>query len=397
MSLKLKNCIYRFINQANEIIYIGKAKDLKQRLAGHRHLPEACYAERVRIEFTMFLTEDDMDLAERYYIPKHKPKYNVIWNQRFISLDLSRLDNVRWLVFGEDEFIREQLSASYEQISLEGEQKQLMLMEPLTKVERMTNQIKELTEEKTLIEVKLKTIQLALNNALDCFYRSDEMKIFTQKGYVFFRSYEGLLLAFVDSLASPIPQRKVAQASGEEAKACLNLFMEQERLEARLIELELELPALRKKRLKLALKDEYAQLPKELKDALLQSDCLSLDELVQKKLMDLSNQLWETTVSSLEEKGMIDKNEWLISIHSLFRYHPHKKETAWMKWLDPQIKSNQSFTPRTREFALAVIEQLIDRLQLTYPTLTEEIIFQEKKDLRTGEWLPEPVVVFKMK
>lgn len=93
----LRNCVYRFLNFKNEVIYIGKAKNLKQRLASHNHLPDECYKERVSIEFTMFSTEDEMDFAERYYIPKYKPKYNTMMNKRCINIDIAELDNKRWL------------------------------------------------------------------------------------------------------------------------------------------------------------------------------------------------------------------------------------------------------------------------------------------------------------
>ena len=29
----MKNCVYRFLNKDNEIIYVGKAKNLKNRLS----------------------------------------------------------------------------------------------------------------------------------------------------------------------------------------------------------------------------------------------------------------------------------------------------------------------------------------------------------------------------
>jgi excinuclease UvrABC nuclease subunit len=62
----MKNCVYRFVNENNEIIYIGKAKDLRNRINTHNHLPKECYEERTRIEYTSFETETDMDFAERY-------------------------------------------------------------------------------------------------------------------------------------------------------------------------------------------------------------------------------------------------------------------------------------------------------------------------------------------
>ena len=50
--------VYRFKNEENEIIYVGKTKNLKQRLSGHfgkqGHLPEKCYKEVRKVEFLTF-------------------------------------------------------------------------------------------------------------------------------------------------------------------------------------------------------------------------------------------------------------------------------------------------------------------------------------------------------
>lgn len=94
--MKLSNCIYRFLNQQGDVIYIGKAKDLQRRLKNHNHLPEECYKERVVVEFTIFETESDMDLAERYYIPKYKPKYNQMMAENMITVELSKFDSSKW-------------------------------------------------------------------------------------------------------------------------------------------------------------------------------------------------------------------------------------------------------------------------------------------------------------
>ena len=94
----MENCVYRFLNKLNEIIYIGKAKHLRQRLATHSHLPSECYAECVKIEYVSFETEQDMDYAERYFIPKYKPKYNTALGEKEVTFDLPSLDNGEWKV-----------------------------------------------------------------------------------------------------------------------------------------------------------------------------------------------------------------------------------------------------------------------------------------------------------
>lgn len=92
----MQNCIYRFINKIGEVIYIGKATYLKNRIRSHSHLPEECYKERVKIEYCFFETADEMDLAERYYIPKIKPKYNTSMINREINFSLQELDEKQW-------------------------------------------------------------------------------------------------------------------------------------------------------------------------------------------------------------------------------------------------------------------------------------------------------------
>lgn len=97
--MKIVNSIYRFLNKDNEIIYIGKAKDLKKRLSNHTHLTDECYQEKVKVEFTIFETEHDMDMAERYYIPKYKPKYNKVMQEHLTALDINKFDDAKWYTY----------------------------------------------------------------------------------------------------------------------------------------------------------------------------------------------------------------------------------------------------------------------------------------------------------
>lgn len=92
----MKNCVYRFLNKNNEVIYIGKAKDLDRRLYSHNHLPKECYSERVDIEYVEFNSESEMDIAERYYIPKYKPKYNTVWVNNEMNINISEFEDKKW-------------------------------------------------------------------------------------------------------------------------------------------------------------------------------------------------------------------------------------------------------------------------------------------------------------
>lgn len=78
----VKMYVYRFINSNNEVIYIGKAKDLKNRISHHTHLPKECYEERVKIEYIVCLNDDESAIYERYLINKLSPKYNTQYDNK---------------------------------------------------------------------------------------------------------------------------------------------------------------------------------------------------------------------------------------------------------------------------------------------------------------------------
>ena len=90
------NCIYRFLNKKGEVIYIGKATNLENRITNHRHLPKQCYEETETIEVATFNTEYDMDFAERYYVPKFKPIYNGMMRLSEITLNIKEFDEIKW-------------------------------------------------------------------------------------------------------------------------------------------------------------------------------------------------------------------------------------------------------------------------------------------------------------
>ena len=64
--LKIKNryFVYRFLNENNVIIYVGRTQNLQQRFIQHYHLNE----DVVKIEYIECQTEADMVWREIYYI-----------------------------------------------------------------------------------------------------------------------------------------------------------------------------------------------------------------------------------------------------------------------------------------------------------------------------------------
>ena len=123
------NCIYRFLNKNNEILYIGKAKELNSRMNTHTHLPKECYNQVVKVEYCSFDSEYDMDFAERYYIPKLKPKYNTVYNNKEINFEIEIFDNITWNEFHKEKIKNKKVK----------EVKNVKKVEKIKKVEKNKN------------------------------------------------------------------------------------------------------------------------------------------------------------------------------------------------------------------------------------------------------------------
>jgi len=76
--------VYRMLNSKNEILYIGKAKNLPNRLKSYvsekNHIirTERMLSQTKKIEITTTLNESEALLLEANLIKKHKPKFNIL-------------------------------------------------------------------------------------------------------------------------------------------------------------------------------------------------------------------------------------------------------------------------------------------------------------------------------
>jgi hypothetical protein len=73
--------VYKFLNEQEEIIYIGRTKNLKKRIETHNHLPSECYDEADKIEYIKLDSTDEGIIYEMYLINKISPKYNTEFNK----------------------------------------------------------------------------------------------------------------------------------------------------------------------------------------------------------------------------------------------------------------------------------------------------------------------------
>ncbi|SPZ87110.1 Excinuclease ABC subunit C [Sphingobacterium multivorum] len=77
--------VYQYFDKNSELIYIGKAKDLRNRVGSYfvnenqlNGKTRVLVRKINRISFTIVDTEIDAWLLENSLIKKHKPKYNVL-------------------------------------------------------------------------------------------------------------------------------------------------------------------------------------------------------------------------------------------------------------------------------------------------------------------------------
>lgn len=75
--------VYRMLDHNDEVVYVGKAKNLRKRVASHFNLKEnspkqrAMLARVVRVEVTVTHTEREALLLENQLIKAHRPRYNI--------------------------------------------------------------------------------------------------------------------------------------------------------------------------------------------------------------------------------------------------------------------------------------------------------------------------------
>ena len=77
--------VYQFFNQLNEIIYVGKAKNLKKRVSSYfskdryeNNKLKVLVSKINRIEYIVVESESDAFLLENNFIKKHQPRYNIL-------------------------------------------------------------------------------------------------------------------------------------------------------------------------------------------------------------------------------------------------------------------------------------------------------------------------------
>ncbi len=98
-----KYYIYKFVDKEEHVLYVGKSKNLEQRISDHLRNKD-WIKEGFKIYIANTISQTDMDIYELYYINKLKPIYNVAnaYNIEF-SINLADLDFSLYKIINQDD------------------------------------------------------------------------------------------------------------------------------------------------------------------------------------------------------------------------------------------------------------------------------------------------------
>lgn len=142
--------IYKFVDSEENILYIGKSKNIKERIYNHfsiSHLPEECLKYLFKIEYITVESEYEMNLIEQYLISTINPKYNTVYNIKQ-NYKYIYLNNLEWKELKRDNSYLKQLEIKY-----------LKLKNIKEELEEKNQKIKTELEEKNQLLDKYKKMQ----------------------------------------------------------------------------------------------------------------------------------------------------------------------------------------------------------------------------------------------
>lgn len=98
-TIKSEYYVYRFLDEKNNILYVGKTVDLDKRMNVHfgnnGHLSENEYAKVKKVEYIRCDNQAEMSVKEIYFINKYKPPFNtsMLWDG---NVFIEEYDEIKW-------------------------------------------------------------------------------------------------------------------------------------------------------------------------------------------------------------------------------------------------------------------------------------------------------------
>lgn len=330
----MKNCIYRFLNNNNEIIYIGKAIDLKLRLSNHKHLSEECYKERAKIEYFSLDTKDEMDLAERYLIAKIKPKYNVVFKDRDINFEIKEFDNKEWIDINIDKKPKEKISIYRKNIEKFNEiikNKEKELEEYLNILNEINQQIDDLV----VLVGKVRPSRVSETNKQPYYINHD----WDEKSLKIYSELDEKLIYYikeVNKLRDVISKYKV--------KKVYQMLKEVGRsnVETNIIKLYIK------------------------------HDSIDDEFIINKELNEKKEYYINKLKKSIKEKGYYDYNEFITLLDDEFVYKTYDNNRTWLKFIDKDCNYN-----KLKYYADKLINEIEKEIEKVYGHLVIDTVIEK--------------------
>lgn len=338
----MKNCIYRFLNKNNEIIYIGKAKDLKNRINNHNHLPKECYNERMKIEYVSFDTIDEADIAERYLISKTKPKYNTDFKSKDIAITINIFENLQWIDFNSKHDIITDLKIK-------------------RKIIKIDLDIQKKDIEAKSIRDKIKIIDLSMEEILNTIGRGRPCAVHTDN-----KIYH----VYTDDKLFYSTEERNSEGLDEYAKLYEKWYNEFNKEGALLKEIDY----LKNKKIDLLLKANNKTCNKDIKSLYVKFDSID-DEFILNNAIESMEARYKKALSHyIINYGHYKYGEFIQNIDHEFSYNKYYYKNDWVILID-NIESSDIRT----KYADSVIKNVENYLESIFGVFKLDTIIEEGK------------------
>lgn len=358
----MKNCIYRFLNKDNEIIYIGKAKDLKQRLNSHSHLPQECYDEIIKIEYVSLNTMDEADIAERYLISKVKPKYNTEFKSKEIALTINMFESLQWVDFNSKNKNITDFKINKELVKLD-----LDIQKKSLKIETIQNKM-------NVISAMKQEILDSNGKGRPCVVNIDKNTRYHI--YIDDESYDSLIEVSKNSEGLDEYADLYEKWWDEHNKKC---------------DLQREINNLKKKKIRLLLKINNKSYDEDMESLYIKYDSVDDEFILSSAIKSIEDKYKRKLSEDIINYGYYDYTEFVQIIDSEFDYSRYYSKNDWVKLIN-----NIDSKDVRLEYANNVIKNVETYLENIFGCFKLDTIIKDRKSMyNSARTLPTSYLIKK--
>ena len=357
----MKNCVYRFLDKDNNIIYIGKAQDLKNRLNGHNHLPKECYSKKARVEYISFSSMDEADIAERYLISKIKPKYNATFKSKEININIDTFDRLQWLDY-----------SSKSNVTLDFETRK--------KIVKIDLDIEKINAEIKLGEDKKAKIQLRKAKILDSNGKGNPIVVHINKN-TRYHVYDD------DELCNDLNK---ANRNSEGLDEYADLYEKWWDEEDKVSEMLKRVECLKNKKIDLLLRLNKKRCNKDIKAIYVKYDSVDDEFIINSQIKLIEEDYKKKLVDDIFNYGYYDYNKFIQDIDYKFKYNKYLHDDSWLRLIKNIESPNIA-----KKYADDVIRNIEDYIEGLFGNFILDTIVKDSIGFFSSRMLPTAYVIKK--